>query len=245
MEYRDIELNGFAIRAFRDVADRDYIAARLVYRARLTSQFLWLALQAVEKYTKCILLLNRIDSRKVGHRLSKGFELIEKHAPFSLQLSESSKRLIEHLDTYGRFRYLETSYYVQGLELCTLDWCVWEIRRYCQLLNYEQNGISMLKPLLRYIESADDYPRQHFKVLGGHLEKIVEDSNHPARPGLIWHNLCFGKSSRTVVRPPNYMESVNSPLSLRPQILDSVLEYVFLPKEVVEAYRKELTKTCS
>jgi hypothetical protein len=36
--------------ALRDVADEDYIAARALYRIRLDRQFLWSALQAIEKY---------------------------------------------------------------------------------------------------------------------------------------------------------------------------------------------------
>jgi hypothetical protein len=37
---RDRELNSWAIRSFRDVADGDCIAARLAHRARLPVQFL-------------------------------------------------------------------------------------------------------------------------------------------------------------------------------------------------------------
>jgi HEPN domain-containing protein len=51
-------LFAFATRVFRDQADRDYIAARLSYRAQLRDQFLWSALQALEKYFKGILLFN-------------------------------------------------------------------------------------------------------------------------------------------------------------------------------------------
>jgi hypothetical protein len=51
--------NGFIDRSFRDVADQDCIAARIVHRySGLDLQFLWLAEQAVEKYLKAILLYN-------------------------------------------------------------------------------------------------------------------------------------------------------------------------------------------
>jgi hypothetical protein len=43
-------LNDFAKRCFRDVADHDYILARLAYRSGLFPQFHWCALQAIEKY---------------------------------------------------------------------------------------------------------------------------------------------------------------------------------------------------
>ena len=54
----DILLNDFATRSFREIADCDYIAARLSYRAQLVPQFLWQSLQAIEKYLKCALVLN-------------------------------------------------------------------------------------------------------------------------------------------------------------------------------------------
>lgn len=56
----DRRINDFASRSFRDMADRDYIAARLACRAELMPQCLWSAQQAIEKYLKYILLVNRI-----------------------------------------------------------------------------------------------------------------------------------------------------------------------------------------
>ena len=47
---QDRELNSWAFRSFRDIADGDYIAARLAYRAQLPAQFLWASQQALEKY---------------------------------------------------------------------------------------------------------------------------------------------------------------------------------------------------
>ena len=74
----DRRINDFAIRAFRDVADRDYLAARLACRADLIPQFLWSAQQAIEKYLKCILLLNRIQAKNVRHDINEALKLLEK-----------------------------------------------------------------------------------------------------------------------------------------------------------------------
>lgn len=49
---KDRQRNHFAIRSFRDVADADYIAARLAYRAQLPVQFLWASQQTLEKSLK-------------------------------------------------------------------------------------------------------------------------------------------------------------------------------------------------
>jgi hypothetical protein len=38
---KDREMNSWALRSFRDVADGDYIAARMACRAQLPMQFLW------------------------------------------------------------------------------------------------------------------------------------------------------------------------------------------------------------
>lgn len=247
MDKNNIPLNNFAFRSFRDVADYDYIAARMAYRAELVPQFLWSGLQAIEKYLKCILLVNRIKAKNVRHELASGLHLIEKHAPFELRLRESSLRLIEHLDTYGRFRYLETPFYVRGLELAQLDYAVWELRRYCRVLDYELDQktgepIRMLEIELKAIEDSEKRPPQEFKIVGGAIEKIINDKKHPARKGLIWQNLCFGASRRKKVYMRRLMHSTNSPLSLHPEMLDDVLKYVYLPKDVIAAYRGEMTK---
>lgn len=169
-------LNCFAIRSFRDVADYDYICARMAARATLIPQFLWLGLQAIEKYLKCILLINRIPAREIRHDLGAGLLLARKRLPFEIKLSKKSEDLIAHLDTYGRFRYLETSFYVLGLELQQLDQTVWELRRYCTVINYDlklHDGSkkNMLKLELKIIENSETKPPQHFSLLGGLLEK--------------------------------------------------------------------------
>lgn len=110
---KEVLLNDFAIRSFRDVADQDYIAARLSFKHGLYPQFHWQSLQAIEKYIKAILLLNRIKAKDINHDLEKAMKYIRK-LPFELQLSDVAKEIIKHLDTYGRFRYLESSYELYG-----------------------------------------------------------------------------------------------------------------------------------
>ena len=244
---KEILINNFATRSFRDVADYDYIAARMAYRAKLVPQFLWSSLQAIEKYLKCILLLNRIKARSVGHDLDACLRLLEKHAPFELRLQTPSRELIEHLDTYGRFRYLETPFHVMGLEIMQLDMAVWDIRRYCRVLDYEirlLNGEkkAMLDVEIRTIEHSESKPPQAFGIIGGALEKIIADKAHPAREPLLWQNLFFGQRARKRVRLRRYMQSTNSPLSMHPEILDDVLQFVFLPKDVINAYRQSATQ---
>lgn len=239
----DIEpyLNDFATRCFRDVADRDYISSRMSYRAGLISQFHWSALQAFEKYFKAILLYNRIKAKNIGHDLEKAQEKL-KLAPFQMSLSSSTEKFLAHLDTYGRFRYLETSYFVHGPKLVELDKAIWEIRRYCRVMNYKihANGktIEMFDKEIQRNLDAENRPYQEFRLIGGSLEKIIDSKSHPAKPFLIWQNGFFGKSRRKKVTVPGHHYAENSPLWLRPVILDAVLEYVYLPKEVISAYKQ-------
>lgn len=240
----DAHLNSFASRCFRDVADRDYINARLCYRAGLIAQFHWAALQAFEKYLKAILLYNRITAKKVRHDLGMALKLAAQ-AKFTIDLSQSSLQLLEHLNEYGRFRYLEASYFTYGPKLLELDRAVWELRRYCRVLDYTidlSNGEqrAMLPLELDRIARAAERPPQEFRIQGGMLEQILRRKAHPdpARAPLIWQNGFFGASRRTTVRVPNHSYSENSPLFLYPHILAHVREYVFLPSEVVQAYEE-------
>jgi len=241
MEGLDAHLNSFASRCFRDVADRDYISARMCYRAGLISQFHWAALQAFEKYYKAILLYNRIKSKSVGHSIAEAQKQAKK-APFEIRLSDTSRKLLAHLDDYGRFRYLETSYHIHGPKLVELDKAVWEIRRYCRVLNYDlpipgKEPKPMLALELERNERAEKRPFQEFQVIGGALEAILKKHDHPARGPLIWQNGFYGGSRRRRVTVPTHFYAENSPLYLYPKLLDHVLEYIHIPKDVVDAYR--------
>lgn len=243
----DAELNNFATRSFRETADCDYIAARLSYRAQLIPQFLWQSLQAIEKYFKCILVLNRIRARK-SHNLHELLQDISDSAKFVVRMSQETTDFLEYVDTYGRFRYYEVPYYVRGDELFRLDRAVWEIRRYARPIDFEISMIDgrrvpLLQPELDHNARAESRPPQEFAIVGGHLEKVLDTQDHPSRSGLTWHNLFFGKSRRTSVMHRRRVVAGNAPLSLRPELLEEVLKYVYLPSDVIEHYRKRVSSS--
>lgn len=234
-------LNNFATRSFRDTADGDYIAARLSFRSMLIPQFLWQSLQAIEKYLKCILVLNRIKAPK-SHDLSELLAIFEKSNKFDIRMSPDTHTFLTYLDTYGRFRYFETPFYSIGDELFKLDKAVWEIRRYARVLDYTVRTyrgaeVSLLSHELKRNENAEHTP-QEFSIIGGFLESIISKKDHPSRPALIWNNLYFGRRKRKSVSCVRRSMSGNSPLSLHPSILDEVLKYVFLPADVKREYRQ-------
>lgn len=186
----NFQLNDFATRCFRDLADGDYICARMAYRAKQIEQFHWLGLQAIEKYLKAILLYNKIKAPKIGHSLSKALEKCKK-LPFSLELSKSSLDLIKHLDRCGQSRYLEISHDIFGPKLIEFDEVVWEIRRYCRVIDYQLDVGSdgskgaMLPLELDRIAKSESIARHKFRITGGHLEKILDNRDHPARQFLV------------------------------------------------------------
>ena len=98
------------------------------------------------------------------------------------------------------------------------------------------NGIRIPIEIGRNVDAEDRHP-QEFRIQGGLLESIIEKKTRPAREALVWQNGFFGKSRRKTVWLSSGLQAANSPLTLHPEILDEVLMYVWLPKDVVHAYR--------
>jgi hypothetical protein len=222
----DWKVNDFAIRSFRDLADQDYISARMAFRAALATPSLWASQQTLEKYLKCILLLNRIPGAHVKHNLGLALDAIKVSGKASLELTPSTQGFIEFIDDFGRFRYLEISTVAFGQDLSRLDRAAWELRRYCTLSD---------APTQIRLRQGVIPPK--VRINGGYLEAVIDDMKNPAREPLLWQNAFFGKRQRRKVKRDPWMKATNAPLYLNPQILDEILKYVYLPKDLIEAYR--------
>lgn len=219
-------VNDFGVRSFRDIGDSDYIAARMACRAGLVTQFLWASQQTIEKFFKCILLLNRIPAKDVHHDLRKALWKINGSGKLTLDLTEGTTGFINTLADCGQYRYFEASNVGFGGDLVTLDRAVWEVRRYCTLA---------IEP--REAKLQNGFPAPSVRIPGGFLEKVIDDVNGHAREPLLWQNAFFGKRRRKTVRLSPWFQAHNSPLYLNPQILDEVMKYVYLPKGIAAAYR--------
>ena len=231
---QELLLNDFAIRSFRHVGDGDYIAARMASRAQLVAQFLWSSQQALEKYLKCILLLRRIPANSGTHSLTDLLNKIDAPGAFAGALTRGTQSFIARLDQYGRFsRYLEVSNVGFGKELLTLDRAVWEIRRYCELDSTTNAAL----------ELRNGQRAPCVRLEGGFLEGILDDKTHPAREALLWQNGFFGNRKRRKVRIGSWFRATNSPLFLRPELLDEVSKYVHFPKSLKGAYREHKRPT--
>lgn len=237
-------LNDFAIRSFRETADKDYITARMAYRARLIQPFRWSALHCLEKYIKGILLLNRVDAKKLGHSVLPGIERMKLHGKFELDLSNETARYLENLENSGaKDRYYLDSYDVKPFDIVRFDCAVWEIRRYCQPLGHDtidmgsKTAPSMADELDR-VHRAKEKCEKGTCITGGILEKIIEQKDHPAREALIWNNLFFGPSRRKAVKIRPDWEAGNSPFFLHPEIIEEVIKYVDIGSVIAEDVRQ-------
>ena len=223
---QDRELNSWAFRSFRDIADGDYIVARLAYRAQLPAQFLWASQQALEKYLKCILFIRRIPAKQLKHALRPALDLLARN-DVGLHLTERSRTFIDRIDAVGRYRYMEASFWVDWHWIVSLDQAVWELRRF-----------STLDPGATTTELLEGQWAPRVRIVGGHLEKILNKRADPAREPLLWHNAYFGRGRRSVMVRGG-VTAVNSPLLHTAKLLDEILKYAYIPKEVVEAYRDQ------
>jgi HEPN domain-containing protein len=91
-------LDDFAIRSFRDMADNDYVLARMAIRAELGPQFLWSSLQAIEKYLKAILFINRVPSTKSTHSVSDLLAKVQGIKKLRFSCSSATRSFVEYLD---------------------------------------------------------------------------------------------------------------------------------------------------
>ncbi|POY56527.1 HEPN domain-containing protein [Pectobacterium versatile] len=200
-----ILLHNVAQRSFRDIADQDYLTARLCFKSNLTFQFLWMSQQAIEKYIKCILLYNKIPVTDIRHDLIKGIEKVNNISYLKLDLDDKTIEFIKYINEQGPNRYFQKIMYTRGLEIITLDRTVWELRRYCRLLDYEIKNtrgekVHMLDIELKKIERTKMDPPHKYIILGGYLEKRLKDNKYNQGNILTWKNFFFGKRKKNTIK---------------------------------------------
>lgn len=240
------KVNDFALRSFRDTADKDYIHARMAYRAELFPQFHWSALHALEKYAKCIAILTRTPkpTNTIKHEIQRSLDLVSDKV--NINLSEQTQKFINRLEQFGaRFRYLEVSWSIHECELPMLDRAVWELRRYCnaKLYIYKENQYISTNPeMLESIKEIQLPTKENTIVPGGHIEKIINNRLSSTRPYLVWCNLYYSASNRKSVPTKPVFMGENAPFWLHPEIIDEVDKYTIIAKDVRHAYKTNQSK---
>jgi HEPN domain-containing protein len=233
-------INDIAQRSFRDVADQDYIAARACYKTGLMLQFVWMGEQAIEKYLKAILLFNAVSAKKLGHDLEAAFARVEAIGKIQFDISEQSKAYIKYLNDQGANRYLEKSHYTRSAELARLDRCVWEIRMYCRVLDYDFPRVgNMLNAELRMIREWKKAKagEQQYGITGAVLEKVLAGKSDLRRPVLVWQNMFYGSRARETVRLPSHTNSINPTHVMHPDKFSLLSKYVDFPKSVQALFK--------
>jgi hypothetical protein len=226
---------------FRDVADKDYIAARVLFRNDLELQFLWSALQALEKYLKGILLYNGCDTRGLKHSLSRALGRVLSIEGVGFQLPPDLAPFLDHLEAFGQNRYLTLPHYFHDDELLRLDKAVWHVRRYCQYFGAVAADSEAKRALLQSRLASVHSSRwlkcpERFRIVGGYLEDVLQDGASSERASLVWNNLYFGSRAR---RSPPRMKirsvSINPIHVSEPGVVDVLRDRVDFPKAFLRA----------
>ena len=241
---RNKRLNDFANRSFRDVADQDYIAARLSYRAELREPFLWSSLQAFEKYLKAILLYNRVSSKGVGHNLVEALKRVESITKIKFAIPTEVRDFLLYLNDYGTNRYMEYSTHLCDHALMKLDGSIWYVRRYCFYMqdSYTTDTGELINNLpaniLKAITKEHERVPHKYKIEGGLLEQILAKHSEAAQY-LIYHNAYYWLTAKKKIK--NYKSIIlctSATLSMYPEAFNELDSLVQLSKMVRDHYKK-------
>lgn len=233
------KINQFAIRCFRDTGDADYIAARLAMRSRLAGPFLWSAEQAIEKYLKCILMLNRQRTDDLSHHIDRSLNRINNSLPFEISLSKNEQEFFNHVAEWNGDRYLITSFVLYDIEVLKLDMLVWRLRQYCRPLNVihyaDTPSENVLIENIKRIEAGLNGDAKNGHIAGGALERILADKKHPAYNPLVWKNFYYSMIARKEISFSTGFQGVNAPLWLNPELAKEAAKWMKIPKEIIKA----------
>ncbi|MCW2086187.1 UNVERIFIED_ORG: hypothetical protein M2193_008362 [Bradyrhizobium japonicum] len=145
------EKNSIINELFIATADDNYVLARWCFHQHLNVDFYWLAVHALEKYLKAILLLNGKSAKSYGHDVVKLYASVMPLAPelFPAILQKPEDRMPDEywhnetmVDFIGRLhrdgqadnRYQLFGYSRQPEDLWKLDQVVYSVRRACRPL---------------------------------------------------------------------------------------------------------------
>jgi len=231
-EDQKVYLNEYAS-TLRDSADKEYIAARSMFKLKLDDQFYWHAQQALEKYLKAILLYNEEKIKKQGHDLSKLYCKMV----CCLDLEEDSEVMsyLEDMKFIGLNRYEVREKFSIDFSLLVLDKLVYFFRRFCdRIIDPRQ------KEYFKTISFEDEYKKQTISF--GYLEKVLEnekDKYKEQRTSLVWKNFYFGEQKRKMIKNYNLKCSATNSLLLRHKEAYLILkDYIIISKTDKDFFEK-------
>jgi HEPN domain-containing protein len=188
----------------RDVADQDYVLARVAFKYGLDDQFLWLSQQAVEKYVKTLLIFHGHSALGFGHGLKKPLAVLATISEVPFGFPKTVSDFAAYLDAYAN-RYAETLRPVSTDRLVELDTVTWFLRRFCgNLRGNAERRLHVTADAVRaeIARRADvKFLRRpdSFWLTGGYLDQVRRNRRSAERKYLVWNNLCFSRRRRTAV----------------------------------------------
>ncbi len=242
----------YSHRSLRDTADTDYIAARVCYRVGLFDQFLWMGLQAIEKYIKATLLFHGQNIKGIEHNLTEGVRQLTKVPGIPWDFPPNMIKFLEYLTNHGQNRYFEIPKLRHGRELIQLDNAVWSIRRYCQVLDFtrewiDDNGESFFDRYMKWMSGPDCRKSPHsFQLMSkGYLEVVLWGSKHlDQRNNLIWKNLYYGRRHKRSIMLKLTQSSSIPAHYIWPGALDSLRSKIPMSKNARKLF-EDHGKQCS
>jgi hypothetical protein len=195
---------------FVRTADKNYITARWCATQRLNTDFLWLAVHALEKYLKAVLLLNGKSARKYGHDIVKLYQQVKAIAgpllpstlpqPADLDtrhwITRTPEEFIEHLLRNGNAdnRYLIYGYVTRSQDLHMLDQMVFAIRRLiCPLDERVFPSRRSGAPTITHREVLTRQPEYYGSMFMPLDELISAKEDSPARDAALNLNVAFAR----------------------------------------------------
>jgi HEPN domain-containing protein len=244
LEQKQALKNDFINRSLRDIADQDYVAARILHKAGLYNQFLWMAHQAIEKYLKAILAYSGIDTRDLGHHISKAYQRVRTISDIPFDFPKEVEDFIAYLNEEGPNRYFEYPTVRHGKEISLLDASVWYIRRFCfntrvQLQKPSGSEVDLFPLEIRRIQAYPTSKAHRFRLFGGFLERVLDEKGSYIRRELVWKNFYYGSYTKRVVRNVRLGSgSANPTHYLYPEIFEDLDKIIQFSKPVREYFEK-------
>jgi len=239
MTERRAYFNRVALGCYRDNADRDYAHARLAYQALLGNQFLWSSLHCLEKYAKCICLLNEVSSKEISHEVLRAIKKVQtERKNLDITLSPKVIEFIQRLERCGAHdRYMGVGFFAEPEDLLMLDMSVFSIREYCfpRMTDEELS-------LVQQMNSDGQVPPEHRRPYSGWLERVIHTPSDKAHSAITWNNAQLGKSifGGLDMAFGNWMFA-RSPLSTgTPELLDELSGLIRIPKDIRESCLLEI-----
>ena len=218
---------------FTDMADQDYLAARLAYGAEMFNLFFWSAGQAIEKYLKASLLLNGRSAKGYEHNLEELFAEVCEYAselfpaklskPEGLEVNsffgwdtwpdESPAQFVKRFNSYANanVRYNAFSFVVHTRDLFCLDQFVFHARRAAMSLDdyplrkVPKDWRELLKESPGFQPHRTDFNKPLERLRGKDMYEAALSWNFPLAPKDYPHE---NSPIRSVMYTPFYVMTI-------------------------------------